>query len=350
MREVDLTSDYTVSNVKLVDKADIPKSPVSPNRPRTILIWMFMSLFVGVSVALVLDYLDDTIKTPDDLQVRAGVPVLGFVPNMKGKLIKKGGFPYRALVAMTEPASSATEAYRNIRTNLFFSAPAEENKVLTVTSGGPSDGKTTTSCNLALVMAQSGKRVLLIDADMRKPMIHRAMGLGNKVGLSSVLVGACKLDEAVQKPKNNGHVVEHLDILSAGPRSPNPAELLDSQSMRNLLEEARGKYDRVIVDTPPVLFVADASIISAMSDGVVMVLKSARSTRTLVSRTREQLEGVNARIVGGILNDVRVSRWGYYYSSYYYSYYYRYHYDYARSYYGSRKDEVEEAQEGAGKP
>jgi capsular exopolysaccharide synthesis family protein len=251
---------------------------------------------------------------------------------------------------MTEPASSATEAYRNIRTNLFFSAPAEENKVLTVTSGGPSDGKTTTSCNLALVMAQSGKRVLLIDADMRKPMIHRAMGLGNKVGLSSVLVGACKLDEAVQKPKNNGHVVEHLDILSAGPRSPNPAELLDSQSMRNLLEEARGKYDRVIVDTPPVLFVADASIISAMSDGVVMVLKSARSTRTLVSRTREQLEGVNARIVGGILNDVRVSRWGYYYSSYYYSYYYRYHYDYARSYYGSRKDEVEEAQEGAGKP
>ena len=165
-------------------------------------------------------------------------------------------------------------------------------------------------------------------------MVHKAFDLESKVGLSTVLVGEASLDEAVQKAEHDGETIENLDILAAGPTPPNPAELLDSQSMLRLLEKARQEYDRVIIDTPPVLFVADASIVSAISDGVIMVVKSATNTRALASRAREQLEGVKARILGGILNDVHVSRLGYYYSDYYYYGYSRYY----RDYYTSEED------------
>jgi len=237
------------------------------------------------------------------------------------------------MVCALNPTSSVTEAYRSIRTSLFFSAHADESTTLVVTSGGPNDGKTTTATNLALVMAQSGKRVLLVDADFRRPMVHKIFGLNDGMGATNVLVGQAALEQAVQKAHSNGHVIENLDILVAGPKPPNPAELLDSQSMRQLLAEARRTYDRVIVDTPPVLFVADASIVGAISDGVVMVVKSAANSRSLARRAKEQLEGVNARILGGILNDVRVSRLGYYYSDYYHYGYSRYYKDYHDSYY-----------------
>ena len=274
-----------------------------------------------------------------DLEDRVGIAVLGFVPDMDTKGAAIDGFSYRGSVCVVEPSSSASEAYRNIRTNLFFSAPPEESKLLVVTSGGPQDGKTTTATNLALVIAQSGKRVLLLDADFRKPMVHKVFGLGSEVGLSTVLVGEATLEEAVQKAEHDGETIEHLDILAAGPKPPNPAELLDSQGMRRLLAEARGRYDRVIMDTPPVLFVADASIVGALSDGVILVVKSATNTRALATRAREQLEGVRARILGGILNDVHLSRLGYYYSDYYYYGYSRYYRGYYRSYHAGEEEE-----------
>ena len=210
--------------------------------------------------------------------------------------------------------------------------------MLVVTSGAAGDGKTTTAANLAIVIGQSGKRVLLIDADCRRPRMHDIFGLSNEVGLSSVLVGGVPLQEAVQQPLDEqGKPVEGLDLLVAGPKAPNPAELLGSAAMHRLIAEARQQYDRVIIDTPPVLFVADASILSTESDGVVVVIKSAKNTRSLARRTREQLEGVNARILGGVLNDVHVARLGYYYSAYYHHGYARYHRDYTESYYADRK-------------
>ncbi len=344
MREVDVTADYARTNVEVVEVADVPKAPIKPKKARTVALSLFLGLFLGVGLAFFFEYLDDTVKTPEDLEERVGIPVLGFVPAMDTKGVAMDGFSYRGSISMVEPTASVTEAYRNIRTSLFFSAPAEETKALVVTSGGPRDGKTTTATNLALVIAQSGKRVLLLDADFRRPMVHKVFGLESKVGLSTVLVGEATLEEAVQKAEHDGETIENLDILAAGPKPPNPAELLDSQSMRKLLEEVRQKYDRVIMDSPPVLFVADATILSAISDGVIMVVKSATNTRALARRAREQLEGVKARILGGILNDVHVSRLGYYYSDYYYYGYSRYYRDYYRSYYTSEEEAEEEAE------
>ncbi len=329
MREVDLTADYTRTNVEVVEAAAVPKAPAGPRKGRVALMSVVLGLLVGVGLAFLFEYLDDTIKTPEDLETRVGIPVLGFVPTMDIKgTDKRDFFLRRGSFALAEPTSPVTEAYRNIRTNLFFSAPPDEMKVLVVTSGGPKDGKTTTCANLAVVISQSAKRVLLVDGDLRRPMLHRALGLKSSVGLSNVLVGEASLEEAVQNPRYNGNVIDNLDVIVAGPKPPNPAELLGSESMRKLLEEARGKYDRVIVDTPPVLSVADGNILAGMSDGVIMVVKASKNTRSLARRAREGLNGVKARIVGGILNDVRVSRLGYYYSDYYYGYcnYYRSHY------------------------
>ena len=344
MREVDVTADYAKTNLQVVERADVPKLPVRPRKARTVTLSLLLGLFLGVGFAFLFEYLDDTVRTPEDLEERVGIPVLGFVPDMDSKGVSMDGFSFRGTVSLVEPASSVAEAYRNIRTSLFFSAPAGETKVLVVTSGGPGDGKTTTATNLALIIAQSGKRVLLVDADFRKPAVHKVFGLDSKVGLSSVLVGQAGLEEAVEKAHHDGGVVENLDILAAGPRPPSPAELLDSEAMRRFLKEARDRYDRIVVDTPPVLVVADASIVSGMADGVVLVVKSATNTRSLAARARQHLEGVKARILGGVLNDVIVSRLGYYYSDYRYYGYYR---DYDRC---DDADGEGERGEGQGSP
>ena len=353
MGQVDISAEYARTNVEVVETASIPKAPIKPKKMRTVAVSLFLGLFLGTGLAFFFEYLDDTVKTPADLEDRVGVAVLGFVPDMDTKGVGMDGFSYRGSVCVVEPKGSASEAYRNIRTSLFFSAPPEESQLLVVTSSGPQDGKTTTATNLALVIAQSGKRVLLVDADFRKPMVHKVFGLRSRVGLSTVLVGEASLAEAVQRPEYDGKTIENLDVLAAGPTPPNPAELLDSQGMRQLLAQARQSYDRVIMDTPPVLFVADASIVGAISDGVILVVKSATNTRALATRAREHLEGVRARILGGILNDVHVSRLGYYYSDYYYYGYSRYYRDYYRTYsQGDEEDqegsEQEESEQAAG--
>jgi len=341
LREVDLTADYAKTNVEVVEAAETPKTPVKPSKSRIILLSLFMGLFLGLGLAMFFEYLDDTVKTPEDLEGRVGISVLGFVPAMDGKSGGPDTFPHRGTISMVEPMSSITEAYRNIRTSLFFSAPAEDSKVLVVTSGGPGDGKTTTAANLALVIAQSGKRVLLVDADLRRSMQHRIFELSSRTGLGAVLVGQATLSEAVQTPENDGHAIEGLDILVAGPKPPNPAELLGSAGMVDMLAQAREEYDQVIIDTPPVLFVADASIIAARSDGVILVVKAAKNTRSHTKRAKEQIESVNARILGGILNDVRISHLGYYYSDYYHYGYSQYSHDYYGSDYSQETVEEE---------
>jgi capsular exopolysaccharide synthesis family protein len=350
MREVNLGSDYSKSSAEVVDPAVVPVAPIRPNKPRMVWMSVFLGLFAGIGLAFFFEHMDDTVKTPDDMEDRVGVPVLGFVPDMAGHNGAVDAFSYRGRVSLVEPKSSVTEAYRNIRTSLyFFAAPPEDMKVLVITSAGPGEGKTTTASNLALVIAQSGKRVLLVDADFRRPMIHKVFGFDAKLGLSTVLAGASGLDESVQKLAHDGKVVEHLDILVGGPRPQNPAELLGSEGMKRFLDEARRKYDRIIIDTPPVLFVADATIASAASDGVILIVKAAKKSRSVAIKARERLEGVKARVLGGILNDVFVSRLGYYYSYYYQHYpYSRYYRDYYHSYYPHDKDgEAESKPQGS---
>ncbi|NLW50993.1 MAG: polysaccharide biosynthesis tyrosine autokinase [Candidatus Brocadiaceae bacterium] len=332
MREVDLTGDYARTNVEIVQEAVVPRLPIRPQRARIILLSIFLGTFLGGGLALLLEHLDDTLKMPEDLEQYAGVPALGFVPTLEEEDGEVPPFAFRSQIAALRPMSSASEAYRSIRTSLFFAAPPEDSQVLTVTSAQPGEGKTTTSCNLSVVMALGAKRVLLIDADFRKPMVHRAFSLENKVGLSNVLVGDKPLEEVVQQANVDGKPLEYLSVLTTGPTPPNPAELLDSQAMRDLLGRARGVYDRIVIDTPPVLFVADASVAASMSDGVVVVAKSAVSTRAAARRMRGQLESVRARILGGVLNDVHLARLGYYYSDYAYYGYSRYYGDYRKAY------------------
>lgn len=335
MREVELSSDYTRTNVEIVERAGLPKVPAAPNKPRMAMMSIFFGLLLGIGLAFFLEHADDTVRTPDDMEIRVGIPVLGFVPEIGVRKDVESKSAYRALVSALEPNSSIIEAYRNIRTSLFFAGPAEECRVLLVTSGGPGDGKTTTACNLALVIAQSGKRVLLIDGDFRRPQIHRSFGLDNKRGLSSVLVGECPLDEALQKTVHDVNIIENLDILPAGPTPPNPTELIESSAMQKLLSSLRDRYDRIIVDTPPVLFVSDASILSTVVDGIILVVRANRHTRAHAIRARKQLQKVNGHIVGGILNHVRVPKFGHYYSDFYYHGYARYRSDYYSAYYAS---------------
>jgi capsular exopolysaccharide synthesis family protein len=326
LAEVDLTEEYTMdavqTNVRVVEHAMVPRSPVKPRKMRLLILSAFFGLLISVAMALLCEHLDDTVKTPEDMEERIGVSVLGFVPSVPSTSVDE-----IAVVGMTQPNSIASEAYRNIRTSLFYSAPAEETKVLVVTSGGPGDGKTTTAANLALVIAQSGRRVLLVDTDFHRPRMHHVFGLDSSIGISTILVGEATIEDAIQSVHNNGALVEKLDVVTVGPRPPNPAELLDSERMEAFLKEVRGRYDRVILDTPPALFVADANILGAAGDGVILVVKSARNTRSQARRARVQLEKVGAHVLGGILNDVRVSRFGYYYNEYYsygYDYYSRY--------------------------
>ena len=326
LREVDVTSDYVRTNIEVVESADAPGAPSRPRKALLVTFFALLGLALGFGAALALERIDDTVKTPEDLENRVGLSVLGFIPSMASDDVEREGDVHRGLVVLSDPSSHITEAYRSIRTSLSYAAPPGECKAVLVTSGSPGDGKTTSAANLALVIAQSSQRVLLIDGDLRRPMLGTVLGLSSDVGLTSVLVGQATLAQAIQSPRRNGKAIGNLDVLVCGPKPPNPAELLDSQAMRDLLEKARGKYDRIVIDSPPVLAVADASIVAGISDGVILVVKAAANPRKLAVRAREQLESVNARILGGVLNDVHVHGLGYYdskYAYYGYSSYYR---------------------------
>ncbi len=342
MSEVKITSDYQWTNAELVEKASVPKAATGPPKVRRGLLALMFGLILGVGAALLVERLDDTIRTPEDIEEVLGIPVLGFVPAIGEGDTVSDGTVYRALVSCREPESSAVEAYRNIRTVLFFSAPSDEREILLITSPGPGDGKTTMAVNLAVVMAQSGRKVLLVDADFRRPMIARSFGLSSRKGLSSVLVGECSVQEAVQKTSQDSALLENLDILAAGPKPARPAELLESDAMRRFLDEVRKGYDRVILDTPPVLFVADTSILSAIGDGIVLVVRAGKSRMGQVLRARKHLESVGGRVIGGILNKVELKKFGVYYSDYFYHGYSRYYRDYNRAYYAKSRRRSDE--------
>ncbi|MCX7591436.1 MAG: polysaccharide biosynthesis tyrosine autokinase, partial [Kiritimatiellae bacterium] len=388
MREVNVSSGLIRTNVQVVERASVPLQPVDSGRWRVILVAIGIGLFLGCGLGLVFEHLDDTVKTPEDLREKLGLPLLGFVPsiNLSGEtraleekpsgvrapgVLRERGVPgirrhgflrflrrldpaarleeemdpdpsspqeraYRGAIMLHEPVSSTSEAYRSLRANLFYAMPADEIKVLAVTSCRPREGKTTTATNLALAIAQTGKRVLLVDADLHRPALDLTLGVVAAAGLTTVLVGERRWQESVSKLVHNGKPVENLDVLVAGPPSPNPSELLGSNAMKNFLAEVRRQYEWVIVDTPPVLFVSDATILGAMCDGVVLVVKAGMNTRTMLLRAREQLAAVHARIIGVVLNQAVLSTMGRYYSTYYTYGYSRYARDYRR--YGRAPD------------
>jgi polysaccharide biosynthesis transport protein len=304
-KETDVSKDQGMSNIRVVDKAEVPRRPARPNKMLNLLLAFFGGGLFAVGLAFFFEYVDNRIKSPDEIKGYLGLPFLGLVPKLTEKEAE------RPLLHTGVPSSFA-EAFRNLRTNVLFSSTEEGGRTLVVTSTGPGEGKTMIACNLSLALAQAGQRVLLLDGDMRKPKVHTLFDESQTPGLSNVLVGNARASEAVRKT-----LVQNLWLLLAGVAPPNPAELLGSQRFRDFLATLQEHFDWVVIDTPPVMAVTDAALVSHVANGVAFVIAAEQTSKHTANAALEQLEAAKARFLGGILNKVDVERHAYYYSHYY---------------------------------
>lgn len=319
LKDAGLSGLIRMSNLRILDRARPSDKPLKPNLRLNSLLGLILGLVASALAAFVVEHVDSSISSQDDIEDRLGLTFLGIVPRIAGK----NGEPTE-LVAHMEPRSVVAECCRSIRTNLLFMSPDKPLRSILITSSRPRDGKTTTAVSLASAMAHSGNRVLLIDADMRRPSIHRVFKLPNDVGLSSLIVGACKLEESIKATDVPG-----LSTIVCGPIPPNPTELLHTKTFDSLLRILEEKFDRVILDSPPVGIVADPAVISTQVDGTLIVMKARQTSRDQAKRAIDALLRVNARIFGAVLNDLDLQsrEYGYYYKQYGY-------------YYSNQKDEA----------
>lgn len=290
-------------------------SPSSPSYPQNIGLAIMIGLALGAGIAFVRDHLDEGLNGTGDLEAQVRAPVLAAIPHLHSWKQRD----HTELTVTESPRGPVSEAYRTLRTNLEFVARGGDFKILSVTSPTLGEGKTTTVANLAAMFAQSGRRVIAVSCDLRKPRLHRFFGLTNDVGVTSILTGKATLAEAAQRPAT----LDSLRVLASGPVPPNPAELLGSHEMQALLDELRLFADFVIIDTPPILAVADALVIGPKSDGVLIVADAHRTSRQGAAHTREQLDQVECNVIGCVFNNFDPAQAKYYpYDSrYYYSSY-----------------------------
>ena len=295
--------------VSLVKQAELPTSPVSPNKPLDIGLGLLVGLALGVGGAVLRETLDNTVKTPSDVQRatdRPAIGVIAFDPDAKA----------HPLIVTQHPHSRRAEAFRQLRTNLQFVDIDTELKSIVVTSSVPNEGKTTTVANLAITLAQTGSKVLLIEADLRRPRLAQYLGLDGSVGLTSVLVGATSALEATQRWGESG-----LSVLASGPLPPNPSELLSSNAMRQLIKRLEARFDLILIDAPPLLPVTDAAVLSAVTSGALLIARYGTTKRDQLARSAEALlDGVGARILGCVINMTPKRGPDAYYYGYAYSY------------------------------
>jgi capsular exopolysaccharide synthesis family protein len=312
-KELAVVANSRANNVQVMDKAEVPGTPILPNPRKDWITALMAGITIAMGLAFGIEYLDDTVKTPEDITLRLRLPLLGLVPAVRGDRVP----------VLSEPVPhDFGEAFRSLRTSLVFTSGSQSTRIIAVTSSQPLEGKTTTACNLAMALALGGSRVLLIDADMRRPGLHKTMGLQNGTGLSHLLVGQARVRDAVQRTSE-----PNLVAITAGRTPPNPSELLSSERMNNLLTNlTTGPFDWVIIDTPPVLAVTDAVILAQRVSGVVFVVGSEMTRRVHAERALETLQSGHPRNVTVVLNRVDFNR-----NKYYYSRYYGYQY---KSYYG----------------
>ena len=320
-KEVDVAGLLRTNNIRMLDAALVPRFPSRPNRTQSVILAIVLGLVLGIGLVLLLELLDNTVKSQADVENVLGLPLLGILPSIPGPPLDANAsgtaIAQRDLYVAHNPGSAVSECARSIRTSLLFASPDRPFKVLLVASTGPREGKTTTAVNIGITMAQSGNRVLLVDGDLRRPRLHRTFGVPSSAGLSTLILGESTIAEAV---KETG--VERLALLPAGPVPPNPAELLQSERFADVLKALGKEFDRIILDSPPVGVVTDALIVGARADGLVLVLRSGITQKKLVYRTRRTLLDVKAHIYGAVLNDVDLStRAGQYYYYYRYGYY-----------------------------
>jgi exopolysaccharide transport family protein len=331
LKEAGVTAGLRSNNFRIIDAARVPTSPSEPNIPRNLLFALMLGLISGVGLAFLIENMDNTVRTPEQAQALSGLPSLGMIP-LGSKSGTYGPIGKRlALTASKEvvetvtqvrPQSQMAESYRALRTSLLLSNLGAPPKVIMVTSARPQEGKTTTSINTAIVLAQKGVRVLLVDADLRRPSIHKTLGMGPRSGLSNVLTGSAALQQTI----TTSPILPNLFIMPAGTPPPNPAELLASSNMRDLLAELRQQFDHIVIDTPPTLSVTDAVVLSPRADATILVIRSGHTTKQALCRSRDILMQVNAHVAGVLLNAVDLTSPDYYYYYEYqgkYSHYYQ---------------------------
>ena len=319
LSEVNLSTVRKANNVRFIDRAIPEAKPVRPVMSVNIAMALVLGLFGGAALAFLMEYLDGTVKSREDVEGVIGVPFLGVVPMIDAtEQSSMMANEDRSIFVHSSPRSTVAECLRTVRTNVLFKIPQERLQYLLVTSAAPREGKSFVSSNLAAIIAMMGSRVLLIDADLRRPSQHKLFSAPNTVGLSSVLTGASRFEDAVYRTHVKG-----LDLLAAGPIPPNPAELLGSPALRQLLDRV-ATYDLVLIDSPPVTVVADPLVLCPSADGVVMVIEANGTRRSLVQQAQTRLAEMNANILGAVVNKLNVRTAGYGYYLYYdrYSYYY----------------------------
>jgi capsular exopolysaccharide synthesis family protein len=303
----------TDTAAQMIAPATLPSRPYAPSWSRNLALALFAGLALGLGVAFIRERLDDRMTGRDDLEEAAGAPVLAIVPQTPGWRKRQK----TKLVARDQPKSASAEAYRTIRTNFGFLAKTSGLSVVSIASAGTGEGKTTTTANLAVSLAQTGKRVIAMSCDLRKPRLHHFFDLTNDNGVTSILVDGLTVPQVAQRIPG----LDALRIIASGPVPHNPAELLGSDEMEELLRELRHYADFVLVDTAPVLAVSDSLILAPKTDGVVIVTDASATHRSAVQSTRDQLEQVGANIVGAIFNNFDPSRAKSYPGYYRYSYY-----------------------------
>jgi capsular exopolysaccharide synthesis family protein len=329
LEEIKIQEAGQSKNVRIIDDAIEPLFPVKPKKKLNLMLGVLIGLGLGVGLAFLKEYFDNTIKSHEEIE-RMGFNILASIPQiqmdkyekkLERKLEKVGSIEGRKiesrLITHLDPKSPVSEAYRTLRTNLQFSKVDRKLKSFLITSSGPKEGKSTTAANLAIALAQVGQKVVLVDADLRRPVVHSIFGMKKDEGVTNYLMDTIKYDQ-ILKPTFN----ENLVVICSGVLPPNPSELLASKSMESLMERLTKDFDVVIFDSPPVIAVTDAAIMSTKVDGTILVVNSGQTNRDALTRCTTLLESVGTRPLGILLNGVNVEGM---YGSYYYYYYHHYY-------------------------
>ncbi|MFC2171325.1 GumC family protein [Acidobacteriota bacterium] len=320
LKKLQLIQDVHSNNIRVIEPARQPRTPYSPNTKLNLLLGAIVGLSLGFTLVFLKEYLDNTIKTKDDVENFLEIPMLGTIPIMSAKIR-----PSTLITARSDPGDIMTDAYRTLRTNLQFFQGEQKHKSFVVTSAGPSEGKSTTVANLALTLVHMGKKVLLVDTDLRKPMLHKTFKINNDFGVTSLFAGIKDKQKLIQPTR-----AKNLMIFPSGPIPPNPTEILASTTFRHVVENLKSNFDYVLFDSPPILAVADASILASLTDGTVLVINSGQATIKICQLAIDQLTQAKCVIIGCVLNRFDYRESGYYS---YYNKYYRYGYGYG---YGSK--------------
>lgn len=312
-KETGVSEKIEASSISVVDFAKPPDAPYKPKKIQILLISVVLAIFSGIGLVFFVEYLDSSIRTAEDVSNYLNLPFLGYLPSV---LKEAKTDSERALISFQKPQSTITESYRSVRTSILFAYPEDKPlKTILVTSSIPGEGKTFAACNLAIVFAQMNERVLLIDIDMRRPKVYKSFHADQKNGMSDFLAGTIDLEKII-KPTE----IRNLSLITSGTIPPNPSELLSSAKIRTFFEQIKTRYDRIIVDSPPVLNVADTSILANIADGIILVIKGASTRLEGVNRAKDKILQSKGRIIGAIVNNIMPEKEDrYYYYHYYYS-------------------------------